>query len=99
MSGGQAVQIPRLAHGERTVFSPSGEELNQLLAAVTVLTSEVAVLRQRVRSLESLSVQAGTLAEGAVDRHEPNQAERQEQAQWHERLLNRVFYRYIGKTR
>lgn len=96
---GQAVKIPRLAHGERAVFSPAGEEVNQLLAAITALTAEVAVLRQRVKSLESLSVQAGTLAAGAVDRHEPSVAEREEQAQWHERLMHRVFYRHIGRTR
>ncbi|MGE3774794.1 MAG: hypothetical protein AB7I32_17855 [Gammaproteobacteria bacterium] len=91
------VRIPRVAHGERAVFSPGGEEVNQLLAAVTALTAEVAVLRQRIKALEALSAKAGTLPDGAVDRYEPGVAEREEQAAWHEKLLRRVFYRYIER--
>lgn len=92
-------RIPRAAHGERAVFGDGGEEVNRLLAAVTALTAEVAVLRQRVRSLEAVAVDRGALPEGAVDRHEPDAAAREEQAKWHEQLLHRVFYRYTEPTR
>lgn len=92
-------RIPRVAHGERVVFSPGGEDLNRLLAALTALTAEVAVLRQRVKSLESLAVERGTLPAGAVDAHEPDVAAREEQAAWNERLLGRVFYRYTAPAR
>lgn len=81
-------------------MSAVNEQVNPLLAAVTALTAEVAVLRQRIKALEALVVQAGTLPEGAVDRHELGVSEREEQARWHERLLRRVFYRYIdGESR
>jgi len=93
------VKIPRVAHGERTVFGESGEELNQLLAAVTALTGELAVLRQRVRSLEAIATAAGVLPAGALDRHEPDVAQREEQALWDEQLMRRVFYRYIERTK
>jgi len=92
------VKIPRVALGERTVCGESGEEVNQLLAAVTALTGELAVLRQRVKSLEAIATAAGALPAGALDRHEPDVAQREEQAVWDEQLMRRVFYRYIGRA-
>lgn len=92
-------RIPRAAHGERAVFGEGGEEVNCLLAAVTALTAEVAVLRQRVKSLEAIAVERDVLQEGAVDRHQPDLAAREEQARWHEQLLRRVFYRYTEPQR
>ncbi len=91
------VRIPRAARGPRPVFGEGGEPLNQLLAAVTALTAEVATLRQRIVALESLVTAARVIAPGAVDRLEPDAAAREEQAQWNEALLQRVFYRYLEK--
>lgn len=88
-------RIPRVAAGERPVFSAGGEEINQLLAAVAALTSEVAVLRHRVRTLEALGERAGWLAHGGVDGFEPDPAMREEQARFDEDLLRRVFYRML----
>ncbi len=90
------VTIPRLARGPREVYGSGGEEVNKLLAAVTALTAEVAVLRQRVRTLEGLNAAAGVIAGDAVDQHEPSIAEREEQSHWNEGLMKRVFYRYVG---
>lgn len=86
-------RIPRRAKGKRPVYGKATrEQVNQLLAAVTALTAEVAVLRQRVKTLEALGEGAGWLAPGAVDHHEPALAEREEAAAWNEALLARVFY-------
>ncbi len=88
-------RIPRAARGPRPVFGEGGEPLNQLLAAVTALTAEVATLRQRLVVLESLMTSARVIDPGAVDRHLPDAAMRDEQAHWNEALLQRVFYRYV----
>lgn len=86
-------RVARLARGKRPVYgAATAEQVNQLLAAVTSLTAEVSVLRQRVKTLEALGTQAGWLAADAVDRHQPGSAEREEQAEWNEALLSRVFY-------
>jgi hypothetical protein len=86
-------RVARLARGKRPVYGKATpEQVNQLLAAVTSLTAEVSVLRQRVKTLEALGTQAGWLAADAVDRHQPGSAEREEQATWNEALLSRVFY-------
>jgi hypothetical protein len=86
-------RVARLARGKRPVYGQAtAEQVNQLLAAVTSLTAEVSVLRQRVKTLEALGTRAGWLADDAVDRHQPTPAEREEQATWNEALLSRVFY-------
>jgi len=86
-------RVARLARGKRPVYGQAtAEQVNQLLAAVTSLTAEVSVLRQRVKTLEALGTHAGWLAADAVDRHQPAIAEREEQAAWNEALLSRVFY-------
>jgi hypothetical protein len=86
-------RVARLARGKRPVYGQATpEHVNQLLAAVTSLTAEVSVLRQRVKTLEALGTQAGWLATGAVDAHQPGTAQREEQAAWNEALLSRVFY-------
>ena len=86
-------RVARLARGKRPVYgTATAEQVNQLLAAVTSLTAEVSVLRQRVKVLEALGTKAGWLAADAVDRHQPGAAEREEQAGWNEALLSRVFY-------
>ncbi len=86
-------RVARLARGKRPVYGQATpEQVNQLLAAVTSLTAEVSVLRQRVKTLEALGTQSGWLAAEAVDRHQPGTGEREEQAAWNEALLSRVFY-------
>jgi hypothetical protein len=86
-------RVARLARGKRPVYGQATpEQVNQLLAAVTSLSAEVSVLRQRVKTLEALGTQAGWLAAGAVDAHQPGTAQREEQAGWNEALLSRVFY-------
>ncbi len=93
MNAPAAGRVARLAKGKRNVYGKaSPEQVNQLLAAVTALTAEVSVLRQRVKTLEALGDQAGWLPAGAVDAHQPDIPQREEQAQWNENLLARVFY-------
>lgn len=91
------MRIPRAARGPRPVFGEGGESLNQLLAAVTALTAELATLRQRVVALESLVSSARVIEPGAVDRFVPDAAALAEQAQWDDALLQRVFYRYLER--
>jgi len=86
-------RVARLARGKRPVYGQATPaQVNQLLAAVTSLTAEVSVLRQRVKTLEALGTSAGWLPAGAIDTHRPGAAEREEQATWNEALLSRVFY-------
>jgi hypothetical protein len=90
---GPAGRVARLARGKRPVYGgATPEQVNQLLSAVTALTAEVSVLRQRVKTLEGLGERAGWLAAGAVDEHLPSVAEREDQAVYNEALLSRVFY-------
>jgi predicted nucleic acid-binding Zn-ribbon protein len=49
---------------------------DRLLGAVMALASEVHTLRERTRTLEELLVARGVLAEGDVERFEPDAAQR-----------------------
>ncbi len=67
--------LPRHVKGGRPAFHDQ-PAIDRLVAMLLALTSEVAVLRDRVDTLEVLGKAAGWLGDGAVDAHHPDLAER-----------------------
>lgn len=83
--------LPRTVKGKRPEFHDNAS-VDRLVAMVLALTSEVAVLRDRLVTVEALGRQAGWLPEGAVEGYQPDLAERQDRDAWREAYLGRVFH-------
>ncbi len=73
------VPLPRTPNRLDTIPGSDARD-EQLLGMIVALTSEVTILRARLDACERLLVASGALAEGAVDRFDPDapaQAERE----------------------
>lgn len=66
--------------------------LDRLFSMVMALTSEVAVLRNRLDSMQKLAEANGWLADLALENYTPDVAERGEREAWREAFLGRVLY-------
>ena len=86
--------IKRTAKGKRPVFV-SGDidaNLNRLLTMVSALAAEVAVLRDRQRTLEQLLAQRGDVSLVDIEEFEPDVQDLAERAEWQAEYLRRVHY-------
>jgi 6-phosphofructokinase len=83
--------LPRTVKGKRPDFHDNAS-VDRLIAMVLALTSEVAVLRDRVVTLEALGREAGWLGAGAVEAYAPDGVERVARDGWREAYLARVFH-------
>jgi hypothetical protein len=67
------VPLPRTPNHLETIPGREARD-EQLLGMIVALTSEVTILRARLDACERLLVASGALAEGAVDRFDPDPA-------------------------
>ena len=68
---------------------PAGED--HLIGMVLALLSEVAVLRDRLDTVERLAEAGGVLARGDLERYQPNEAVRAERDRQRSRLIAKVM--------
>jgi hypothetical protein len=64
---------------------------DRLLAMVAALTSEVAILRSRLDTLERLADQAGIIDRSAIETFAPDAAAETEREALRSRLIDKVF--------
>jgi hypothetical protein len=64
---------------------------DMLLAMVTALTAEIAVLRERLDTTERLLEAAGVLAREKIEFFEPDAAQTAERGDLRHKLISRVF--------
>jgi hypothetical protein len=88
------VSIRRTVKGKRPVFvtGDTDRNMNRLLAIISALSAEVAVLRDRQRTLEQLLSQRTNLSLAEIEAFEPAPADLAERAQWQADFLRRVYY-------
>jgi two-component SAPR family response regulator len=88
------VSISRAVKGKRPVFviGDTDANLNRLLAMISALSAEVAVLRDRQRTLEQILAQRGDLKLSDIEAFEPDAKDLAERAQWQADFLRRVHY-------
>ena len=86
--------INRTAKGKRPVFvtGDADANLNRLLSMVSALTAEVAVLRDRQRTLEQLLHESETVSLSDIEAFEPDVGDLAERNQWQADYLRRVHY-------
>jgi hypothetical protein len=75
----------------RPVFMPDEPIAERLVRMVTALVTELAVLRERVDTLEKLATDKGVLEPAAVDAFQPDAEVEAARRQWREQYLARVF--------
>ena len=88
-AGAPAAQRHRVHKGRRVVPGPD-PRVDTLLGLVLALTSELAVLRERVDAHERLAAQGKPAAPDAVNTYQPDDAAQRERAAQRQRLLDKV---------
>ena len=72
-------------------FAPGEPVAERLTAIVTALVTELAVLRERLDTVERLLAGAGTVPPGAIEDYAPDAAAEAARAAWRQRYLERIF--------
>ena len=70
---------------------PEEPVAEQLVRVITALVSEVAVLRERLDTLEKLVEQKGILAANEIEDYAPDEGLEVERQQWRQKYLERIF--------
>jgi hypothetical protein len=79
------------AKGKRPQFADD-PQIDRLLAMVTALAGEVAVLRERQDTLERLLHSAGALNVTAIEAYEPDETVLADRERWRAAFLDRVLW-------
>lgn len=87
------MSIDRQVKGKRPVFvsGDADANMNRLLSIVSALSAEVAVLRERQRTLEQLLAEHGGPGPEAIEAYEPPPQDLGERMRWQMDFLKRVF--------
>lgn len=86
----EAVRLPRETRGKRPSFfeDPS---LDQMMTFIVELTTEVAVLRERVDTVERLLDTRGSVTRADIEAYHPPADVEAERNAWRDAYLKRVF--------
>jgi hypothetical protein len=84
------VRLKRKARGERPYFFDD-PNVDKVIAMVMGLAGEVAVMRDRLDTLERLLERAGGLARAEIDAYRPDPVVEAERAAWRETFLGEVL--------
>lgn len=89
-SGQPGVRLPRQTRGKRPAFfdDPS---LDQMMTFLLELTTEVAVLRERLDTVERLLDERGSVTRAAIEAYQPSAEVEQERVAWRDAYLKRVL--------
>ena len=70
---------------------PEEPVAEHLVRVITALVSEVAVLRERLDTLEKLAEMKGILTADEIERFAPDARREAERQQWRQKYLERIF--------
>ena len=86
--------VSRTVKGKRPVFvsGDTDANLNRLLTMISALTAEVAVLRDRHRTMEKLLARKDYLSLDEIERYQPDPEDLAERMEWQAQFLRRVHY-------
>lgn len=86
----EAVRLPRHTRGKRPHFFDD-PALDQMMTFILELTTEVAVLRERLDTVERLLEAHGSVTRAAIEAYRPSAAVEAERAAWRESYTQRVL--------
>lgn len=84
------ITLPRAANVKRSHFFDDSA-IDQVMTFLVELTTEVAVVRERLDTVERLLDTKGSITRADVEAYRPDAAAEQERAAWREAYLKRVF--------
>jgi len=85
-------EIKRVAKADRPPFYPDEPAAEKILAMVTALATEVAVLRERQDTFERLAEDKGYVLASEIESYEPSDDVAARRRQWRDAYLDRVFH-------
>lgn len=83
--------LKRTPRGARPQFSEN-PEVDRLMAMTMALASEVAVLRERLDTFETLADGNGVVRQSDIERFQPDADHEARRQQWRHDFLDRVLY-------
>jgi hypothetical protein len=86
----EAVRLPRETLGKRPHFFDD-PALDQMMTFIVELTTEVAVLRERLDSVERLLDTRGSITRADIEAFRPDAGAESERNVWRDAYLKRVF--------
>lgn len=86
-----SIRLPRTPKGERPQFS-ANPEVDRVMAIAMAIASEVAVLRERLDTFETLSAARGSVSAADIESFVPSAEHEKRREQWRHDFLDRVLY-------
>ena len=84
------IKLLRTAKGKRPNYF-SDPDVDRLLAIIVPLIGEVAVLRDRLDTVERLAERHNLFAQEEIEKFNPSADEKQARDAWREKYLERIF--------
>jgi len=84
------VRLPRETKGKRPRFFDD-PAIDQMMTFMLELTTEVAVLRERMDTVERLLEERGSVTRAAIEAYQPSAAVEAERNAWREAYLKRIY--------
>ena len=87
----KTIKIPRSAKGPRPAFFAGEPGADQLLGMLMAVASEVAVLRERMDTVEQIAAARGISLAADIEAFEPTIADRERREAWRQQYMQRVL--------
>ena len=87
----ERLRLVRTARGSRPQFS-ANPEVDRVMAIAMALASEVAVLRERLDTVETLAARKGVLGPDEIETFVPDTEHELARQQWRHDFLERILY-------
>lgn len=87
------IKIKRSIKGRRPQFFED-REIDRLHGMVMAMATEMAVLYQRIDTMERVAEHKGVMLREELQRFEPDAATEAERERWRQKFLDRIFYLY-----
>jgi len=84
-------KLPRHAKGDRPAFFPGEPAADRLLGMVMTLATELAVVRERLDTIERITAARGMDLAAEVDGYEPPIGVREAREAWRQAFLDRLL--------
>jgi hypothetical protein len=85
--------VKRTVKGRRPQFFED-PAIDQLHGMVMAMATEMAVLYERIDTMERVAAEKGVMLREELAQHRPDAAAQQEREAWRQRFLERLFYLY-----
>lgn len=93
MSNAPEVTVKRAIRGRRPKFHDDAA-IDQLHGMMMAMATEMAVLYERIDTMERVAATKGVMLREELARYAPDEAAQSDREAWRQKLLERMFYLY-----